>query len=79
MNRLPRITGREAERALLRAGRYVHHSRGSHFYYKHPDFPGKRVDVPIHAGEHLAPKTLKNILEMANISVEELVDLLRGV
>ncbi len=78
VSRLPRITGKEAERALLRAGWYVHHSRGSHFYYKHPDFPGRRVDIPIHAGEHLALKTLKSILEQCNIGVDEFVDLLRG-
>ena len=78
MTKLPRITGKEAEKALLRAGWYVHHSRGSHFYYKHTEFPGKRVDIPIHAGEHLAPKTLKSILESAGLSVEEFVDILRG-
>ena len=78
MVRLPRVSGKEAERALLRAGWYLHHSKGSHFYYKHPDQPGVRVDIPIHAGEILAPKTLKNILEHARLSVEEFIKLLRG-
>lgn len=78
MTKLPRITGKEAEKAVLRAGWYVHHSRGSHFFYKHPDFPGRRVDIPIHSGEHLAPKTLKSILEQCNIGVDEFIDLLRG-
>jgi predicted RNA binding protein YcfA (HicA-like mRNA interferase family) len=78
MVRLPRVSGKEAERALLRAGWYLHHSKGSHFYYKHPDRPGVRVDIPIHAGEVLAPKTLKTILEHAGLSVEEFIKLLRG-
>ena len=78
MTKLPMITGKEAEKALLRAGWYLHHSRGSHFYYKHPDLPGKRADIPIHAGERLAPKTLKSILVHAGLSVDELVGLHRG-
>ena len=78
MVRLPRVSGKEAERALLKAGWYLHHSKGSHFYYKHLDRLGVRVDVPIHAGEILAPKTLKSILEHAGLSVEEFIKLLRG-
>ena len=78
MAKLPRVTGKQAEQALIRAGWYLHHSRGSHFYYKHPDSPGKRVDIPIHAGEYLAPKTLKSILDHAGLSTEEFRDLLRG-
>jgi len=78
MGKLPRVTGKETERALLRAGWYLHHSKGSHFYYKHPDQAGVRVDIPIHTGEVLAPKTLKSILEHAGLSVEEFIKLLRG-
>ena len=74
--KLPRITGKEVERVLLRAGWYLHHSKGAHFYYKHPNFPEKRVTIPIHGGETLAPKTLKSILEQAGLSVEELTKLL---
>ncbi len=78
MVRLPRVSGKETERALLKAGWYRHHSKGSHFYYKHPDRPGVRVDIPIHTGEVLAPKTLKSILEHTGLSVEEFIKLLRG-
>jgi predicted RNA binding protein YcfA (HicA-like mRNA interferase family) len=74
--KLPRITGKEAERALLNTGWYLHHSKGSHFYYKHPNFPGKRVTIPMHAGETLAPRTFENILEQAGLSVEEFIKLL---
>lgn len=34
------------------------------------------VSVPVHAGEVLDIKTLKSILEQANLTVEELIDLL---
>ncbi len=76
--RLPRVSGKEAERALLKAGWYRHHSKGSHFYYKHPGRPETRVVIPIHAGEILAPKTLKSILGHAGLSVKEFSKLLGG-
>jgi len=78
MVRLPRVSGKEIERALFKAGWYLHHSKGSHFYYKHPDRIGVRVDIPMHAGEVLAPKTLKSILEYAGLSIEEFIQLMRG-
>jgi len=76
--RLPRVSGKEAERVLLRAGWYVHHAKGSHFFYKHPDKPGARVAIPMHAGQIIAPKLLKGILEDAGLSVEEFINLLGG-
>ena len=32
----PGITGKDVERVLLKAGWYLHHTKGSHAYYKHP-------------------------------------------
>jgi hypothetical protein len=32
--RMPRLTGKKVEKALIQAGWYLHHSRGSHFYYR---------------------------------------------
>jgi len=78
VRRLPRVTGKDAERAILKAGWYVHHSRGSHFYYRHPDKPGGRICIPMHAGEIIAPKLLKGILEDAGVSGEEFMKFLRG-
>lgn len=78
MRRLPRVTGKDAERVILKAGWYVHHSRGSHFYYRHSDKPSGRICIPMHAGEIIAPKLLKGILEDAGLSVEEFIKLLRG-
>ncbi len=40
---MPRLTGKRVEKALIRAGWYLHHSRGSHSYDRHPDHPGKQL------------------------------------
>ena len=78
MARLPRVSGKETEQVLLRAGWYLHHSRGSHFFYKHASKPGARVTIPMHAGQILAPKLLKGLLEDAGLDVKEFIKLLRG-
>ncbi len=69
--RAPRLTGKQLEKAILRAGWYLHHSRGSHFYYRHPEHPGRQITIPIHAGEIIPQKTLKSILEQADLTPEE--------
>ena len=74
--RTPRVTGKQVDKGLIRAGWYLHHSRGSHFYYRHPGYPGKQITLPIHAGEVIPQKTLKSILEQAGLSLEEFRKLL---
>ena len=74
--RLPHVTGAQVIRALRRAAWYPDHQRGSHVYLKHPDYPGKRVTVAIHAGETIKPKTLQTILKQAGLSLEEFLELL---
>jgi len=73
--RLPRITPKELLRALKKDGYYEHHQRGSHQYLKHPIKKGL-ITVPMHRTE-LKLKTLKTIIDQANISVDNLVLLLR--
>ena len=60
--------------ALEQAGYYLHHVRGSHHYYKHPERQRYAV-VALHR-EVLKPKTLKSILDQIELSVEEFIDLL---
>ncbi len=74
--RIPRVTGKQVERAMLQAGWYLHHSRGSHFYYRHPDRPGRQITIPIHSGEIIPQKTLRSILEQADLTLDEFVKLL---
>jgi predicted RNA binding protein YcfA (HicA-like mRNA interferase family) len=73
--RLPRITAAELLRALRKDGWKDVHQVGSHLQLKHPTKPG-RVTVPVHTGITLSPKTLSKILEQANLTVEELRELL---
>jgi predicted RNA binding protein YcfA (HicA-like mRNA interferase family) len=74
MPRLPRITAKQMEKVLSRLDFYLHHQKGSHARFLHPD--GRRVTLFFHSGEILKPKTLKSILVQTEISVEELIELL---
>lgn len=68
------MSGREAIRALERAGYLVDRRRGSHVVLRHPQPPFRRLIVPDHP--ELARGTLRAILRQAGLSVEEFLDLL---
>lgn len=72
MSKLPRITGKDAVKALQQAGFAHIRTRGSHFFLYHQD-KDKLVTVPVHAGMILAPKTLKSILTQAELTVEQFI------
>jgi predicted RNA binding protein YcfA (HicA-like mRNA interferase family) len=76
MSDLPVVRPRQLIRALERAGFFVHHSRGSHYYLRHPDRSGQFVTVPFH-NRDLKRGTLRAILRQADITPDELRDLLR--
>jgi predicted RNA binding protein YcfA (HicA-like mRNA interferase family) len=71
---LPALKPAEVLRALQRAGFYIHHTKGSHYYLKHPDTPGLRVTVPFH-GKDLKRRTLMSIIDQAGLSVEDFLEL----
>jgi len=73
--RLPAVKPKEVIRALERAGFFIHHTTGSHYFLKHPDRPRLRVTVAWHNKE-LKRKTLATIIEQAGYTVEEFIDLL---
>jgi len=75
VTRLPRITGKDALKALQRAGFSVVRTHGSHHYLYHRD-RDVLVTVPIHAGRTLAPKTLQSMLKQAGLTAEQLAELL---
>ena len=75
MPRLPRVTAAEARRAIMRDGWYLARTRGSHEMYEHQIKPGL-VTIPVHAGETLAPKTIRSIITQAGLSVEQFIELL---
>ena len=68
---LPQVTAREIIRVLERRGFVLSRSGGSHRIYK--DAQARRVTVPYHGAKTLHPKVLKNILNDAGMTVEELV------
>lgn len=54
----------------------MHHQHGSHLTLKNDDCPGARVTLAMHPGEDILPKTLLSILEQAEMTREEFLELL---
>jgi predicted RNA binding protein YcfA (HicA-like mRNA interferase family) len=77
MTNLPVIESSEMLRALHRAHFYVHHQTGSHVRLFHKERLELKVTLPVH-NKDLPEKTLKSILKQADLTVEELIDLLKG-
>jgi len=75
MSQFPAIDAKEIIRVLKQAGFYEHHQKGSHKIFKR-DQDNKRVVVPFHGHRTIPCKTLKSLLLDANISVEQLKELL---
>ncbi len=71
---MPRLRGRELIGALGRAGFAVVRIKGSHRFLRHSD--GRVTVVPVHAGEQIGPGLLNKILKDAEMTVEQLLDLL---
>ncbi len=72
---LPAIKPKDVFRLLLRAGFYLHHTTGSHYYLKHPAKPTMRVTLPWH-NKDLKRGTLAWIIDQAGFTIDEFVKLL---
>lgn len=70
MPRMPRVTAREAERAILRDGWVLYQSAGSHHQYRHPTKLGQ-VTIAHHAGQIISPKTTASIIKQAGLTVDQ--------
>ena len=75
MPRLPRITARDARRAIERDGWYHVGGSGSHQQFTHPSKPG-RVTIAFHGAATLKADTLKRIIQQAGLTVDQFVALL---
>lgn len=73
--RLPRITAVDLLRALKRDGWQPVRQSGSHITLRHPIKSGQ-VTVPRHAHVIIKLKTLASILEQAELTVNDLLELL---
>lgn len=71
---VPSISGKALVSALGKAGFEPARIRGSHHVLRHVD--GRVVAVPVHSGRDMPPGTLRGILRIIGMSVEELNDLL---
>ena len=74
MPKLPRLSARQIIVVLEKAGFSLARQSGSHMIYKNSS--GRRVTVPFHGATILHPKILKCIIRDADLSIEELNDLL---
>jgi predicted RNA binding protein YcfA (HicA-like mRNA interferase family) len=73
--KLPQVKGNRLVKALQRKGWYIDRTRGSHTIMRSDDKPNIKIVVPIHTSP-IKPGTLSNILKKAEISRQELEDLL---
>jgi len=72
--RLPRVTAAEIIRVLERIGFVQVRQSGSHRIFKNEK--GQRVTVPFHRGKILHPKLLRSILRDADLTTDDLLELL---
>jgi len=72
MPKLPRVSGEETIRALERIGYKRVRQRGSHVVLRHNK---TGCVVPLH--DELAVGTLRSILRMAGISIEQFLEALK--
>lgn len=73
MSKLPRLSGREVVKALQKAGFRFKRQEGSHIVLRR-DNPFAQVVVPDH--KELDRGTLRGIIRMTGLSVDEFRDLL---
>ena len=75
MPRIPALTARKIIRALKKAGFAEDRQKGSHLILIHPKTKVRTV-VPIHYGKTLKRTLLRAIINDAQLSVEEFLNLL---
>jgi len=75
MPKLPQIKGDRLVNALSKRGWYVDRTRGSHVIMRHDSKPETKIVVPIHR-KPIKPGILSNILKKAELSVDEIKELL---
>ncbi len=73
-SKFPRVKAVEVIRVLEKIGFTLTRQSGSHKIYKNSE--GRRVTVPYHGTTILKLKTLKSILNDANLTGEEFIELL---
>ena len=76
MGFLPVVSGKLLLRVLLRNGYVLLKSEGSHHALIHSDRPHIKIIIPVHGRRELKRGTLLNILRSAEITPEQLKNML---
>jgi predicted RNA binding protein YcfA (HicA-like mRNA interferase family) len=76
MSKFPSVTGKQIAATPKKAGFVAVRQRGSHVFLRHPD--GRATVVPTHTGETIGPGLLSKILRDAELTRDDLTELLRG-
>jgi len=71
---LPRVSGREVVKALVKVGYAQDRQRGSHIILRQIASPHRRIVVPDHS--EVAKGTLRAIIRQAGLTVDEFRSLL---
>lgn len=74
MSGLPRVSGREVVKALLKVGYEQDRQRGSHIILRQVAAPHRRLVIPDH--NEVARGTLRAIIRQAGLTVDEFKALL---
>ena len=74
MSVLPRVSGREVVKALMRVGYAQDRQRGSHIILRQITSPHRRIVVPDHS--EIAKGTLRAIIRQVGLTVDEFKALL---
>lgn len=74
MSGLPRVSGREVVKSLLKIGYEQDRQRGSHIILRQVTAPHRRLVVPDH--NEVAKGTLRAIIRQAGLTVDEFKALL---
>jgi predicted RNA binding protein YcfA (HicA-like mRNA interferase family) len=74
MAKLPNATGEELIAALQKVGFCIVRQKGSHVRMKHED--NRVVSIPVHARKTIGKGLLVKILRDADLTKDELIDLL---
>lgn len=74
MSALPRISGRQAVKALSKIGYAADRQTGSHIILRQTIAPYRRLTVPDH--DEIARGTLRAIIRQAGLTVDEFKKLL---
>lgn len=73
---MPKLKPKTVLSALLRAGFFIYHQRGSHVQLRHPERPRVRVTIPFHTNFDLPPEIISSIIRQAELARDEFIQLL---